>query len=173
MHPKRNLSLAVGLTDDHIRAIGLVAVRWAEIEHTMSEIIWDLVDMRLPSAHAITAHLGERTRANMCNALAQAVIGTRAPAKSLRVQLQHIIDTLYPERCKIVHSTWGASHEAGKSEILPINARGKLNMGPRLHYSADDISAIAEKIMDANTGLCAIRDEIRALLPKLPGQRRP
>lgn len=167
MRPMRDLNHAVKLSDKHLQAIGEVAVRWAELEDTLSTIIWDIANLRLPGAYAITTHLNERTKIDICNSLADIIFGSRPLAEELRTHLNYILNTVYPKRNTVVHSTWGYSPEPEKSEILPIKARGKIKFGPRQSFSADDIFAIADEIYTANDTLYHLREQILELLKTL------
>ncbi len=163
------LAHRVGLTEAHLCAIGHACVRWAEIENTISEIIWSIADLGHMHGLAITTHLSERSRIDICNAITETTIGKSHPdlTKKLKDLLTFIEGNLYPQRNSVVHSRWGIAPTAGKSEILPIKARGKLTIGPRKEYSAQEIEDIAEKISDAADDLERIRIEIWHLLPTL------
>lgn len=161
------LEYSIGLSDAHLRAIGLVAVRWSSFEKTLSNLIWEMANLRSIRGYAVTAHLSERSRVDMCNALADNIFGSSPLAAELNAQLSHIVNVLYPKRNKIVHSTWEYSTEAGKSAILPIKARGRVTFSPREAFSAEDIEAIAEEIEVADMELNIIRRKITELLPTL------
>lgn len=157
----------VGLTDEHLRAIGLVAVRWSTFESELSSIIWHIANLRALRGYAVTAHLSERARVDMCNALADNTFGWSPVAAELRSHLNHVVSNIYPKRNAVVHATWGYSPEQGKSDTLPVKARGEIKLGPRKAYAATDIEAIAVEIEEAVAKLEAIRRKITELLPTL------
>jgi len=165
--PTRDLAHAVNLTDKHLQAIGLVAVRWAELEGNIKEIIWDLGNIRHTSALAVTAHINERMLVDIAKSLVDLLV--TGPAKQLAEEitdhLNYIIGEVYPKRNDMVHSTFGHSGKEGKTQILPIRARGKLKIGPRKDFSADDIFAIAQEIYDANEKLYGYVRKLKELIP--------
>src|SRR4051794_11316988 len=113
-------------------AIGLVSVYWSEVENTIARIIWELAKLRSHRGPAVTAHLNERTRADMCKALAHDIFGWSPLAADLDKHLTYITDKLYPRRNAVVHATWGFTPERWKSSTLPVKARGgKVKFGPR------------------------------------------
>ena len=159
----------VGLNDEHLKAIGLVAVHWAFIENILSSIIWSIAHLRHTRGIAITTHLSERSRQDICNALAHEAFRGHPEEKELKDHLHYIFETLYPQRNKIVHATWVYSATSGASDILPIKARGKVTIGPRESLAPEDIINIAEEIEAAVFKLDAIRGKISQLLLTLSG----
>jgi hypothetical protein len=160
---------SVGLNDEHLKAIGLITVHWTFIENILSSIIWKMSNLRHTRGIAITAHLSERSRQDICNALAHETFRGHPEEKELKDHLTYIFDTLYLKRNKIVHATWGYSATSGASDILPIKARGKVTIGPRESLAPADIINIAEEIEAAVYKLDAIRGKISRLLPTLSG----
>ncbi len=159
----------VGLNDEHLKAIGLVAVHWAFIENILSSIIWSIAHLRHTRGIAITTHLSERSRQDICNALAHETFRGHPEEKELNDHLKYIFDTLHLKRNKIVHASWGYSATSGASDILPVRARGKVKIGPRESLAPEDIMKIAEEIQDAAFKLEQIRAKISQLLPTLSG----
>jgi hypothetical protein len=164
MRPLEDLEHSVNLSPEHLQAIGKVAVRWAELEDTLSSIIWDLANLDRPMSLAITTHLSERTRADICTTLADTILHQKSLAKTLRKHIDKIITQIYPKRNAVIHSVWGYSIDEGISTILPIKARGELKIGPRIKYSSSDIFDIAEEIYSANAELYSLRCEIQEAL---------
>jgi hypothetical protein len=164
-----HLKDSVGLTDEHLKAIGLVAVNWTYIENLLSSIIWDICNLRHNRGIAITTHLSERSRKDICNALAHETFRGHPEEQELKSHLQYVFDDLYPKRNKIIHASWGYSATPGTSDILPIRARGQVKIGPRESLSAEDITAIADEIEQAVNKLEQIRRKITQLLPNLSG----
>lgn len=165
--PIRDLNNSANLSDKHLQAIGEVAVRWAELEGNIKEIIWDLANIRHTSALAITTHLSESNLVNIAKALVDLLVSgpQEQLADEINGHLNFIIGKLYPKRNTMVHSTWGISHEPGKTQTLPITARGVIKFGPRKDYSSDDIAAIAEEIYDANVKLYEYVSRLKQLIP--------
>lgn len=165
--PMRDLNNSVNLSDKHLQAIGEVAVRWGELEDTLAQLVWELANLREPGAYAITTHLNERTLVDMGSSLVRLLVTGPEPdfASEIGEHLQFIINTLYPKRNAMVHSTWGHPGVPNKSEILPIKARGKIKFGPREQYSCDDIFSIASEIFDANDKLFSFVSRLRELIP--------
>jgi hypothetical protein len=167
--PIGNLAQAVNLTEKHLQGIGEVAVRWAELEGSLKEIIWELANIRGMSALAITAHINESMLVNIARTLVDLLVTgpEKKLAEEMESHLNYIIGEIYPRRNDMVHSTFGYAVE-GKTEILPIRARGTLKFGPRKAFSADDIFAIAREIYDANDKLYGYLVRLKELVPTWP-----
>lgn len=165
--PIRDFANAVNLTDKHLQGIGEVAVRWAELEANIKEIVWDLANIRDMSSWAVTAHINERMLADIARSLVDLLVSgpEKQLASDINAHLQHIIEKIYSKRNDMVHSTFGHSGQPGKTQILPIRARGKLKIGPRKDFSADDIFAIASEIYDANVKLYGYVRKLKELIP--------
>ena len=164
--PILDLTNGVNLSVAHRQAIGEIAVRWSELEDTLAELIWELANLRLPGAYAVTAHLNESTLVNMGKSLVHLLVTGPQPKLSLEIteHLQFVINDLYPKRNAMIHSTWGYGNE-NKAEILPVKARGKIKFGPREQYSAEDIFLIADEIYKANDKLYSFVSTLRELIP--------
>jgi hypothetical protein len=165
--PIRDLNNAVNLSDKHLQAIGEVAVRWAEIEDSIKEIVWDLGNLREPGAWAVTAHINERMLVDIAKSLIDLLVKGPQPklSEDMRDHLNFIIGEIYPKRNAMVHSTFGHPGKIGETEILPIRARGTLKIGPREQFSADDIFAIAQEILEANEKLWGFITTLKGLIP--------
>jgi len=164
-----SLKDSVGLNDEHLKAIGLVTVHWTYIENILSSIIWSMANLRHIRGLAITTHLSERNRQDICNALAHETIRGRPEEKELKDHLRYVFQTLYLKRNKIIHATWGYSAISGTADILPVSARGQVKIGPRESLAPEDIIKIAEEIEEAVFKLDRIRFKISQLLPTLSG----
>lgn len=165
--PLGNLAQGVNLTDKHLQGIGEVAVRWAELEDTIKEVVWELANIRHMSALAVTAHINENSLVNIAKSLVDLLVTGPEPqlAKDIEAHLNYIIGQVYPKRNDMVHSTFGHGPD-GKTGILPIRARGKLKFGPRKYFSSDDIFSIAQEIYAANEKLYGYVSTLRDLIPK-------
>jgi hypothetical protein len=165
--PIGDLNHAVGLSNEHLQAIGEVAVRWAELEDSIKEIVWDLGNLREPGAWAVTAHINERMLVDIANSLIQLLVKGPEPklAEDMRAHLNFIIRGIYPKRNTMVHSTFGHTGTPGKTSILSIRARGTLKIGPREEFSADEIFAIASEIAAANDKLWSYISRLKELIP--------
>lgn len=160
---------SAGLTDEHLKAIGLVAVNWSHIESTLSSIIWDIAKLRTMRGRAITTHLSEKTKGDMCLALANETFRGHPEEAELKEHITMILNQLHQKRNTIIHGLWGYSSNSGASDVLPIRARGKVSVGPRKSFSPDDILEIANDIEAAALKLELIRFKICQLLPTLSG----
>ena len=166
--PIADLTNAVNLSEKHLQAIGEVCVRWSELEESVHELVWELANLRSMVADAVTTHINEAMMFHIANSLVDLLV--TGPEKVLAAEitdhLNFIKTRLSPARNAMVHSTWGHPGVDGKSEILPIKARGKLKIGPREAYSAEDISAIAKDMYEANEKLYGYVSKLRELIPK-------
>ena len=165
--PIGDLTHAVNLSDKHLQGIGEVAVRWAELEENIKEIVWDLANIRHMSALAVTAHISESSLVNIAKSLVDLLVSgpEKQLAADINSHLNYIIGEVYPKRNDMVHSTFGHAGN-DKTQIFPIRARGKLRLGPRKEFSADDIFSIAQEIYDANVKLYEYVAKLKELIPK-------
>ena len=94
--PILDLTNGVNLSVAHRQAIGEIAVRWSELEDTLAELIWELANLRLPGAYAVTAHLNESTLVNMGKSLVHLLVTGPQPKLSLEIteHLQFVINDL-------------------------------------------------------------------------------
>ena len=160
----KDLALGWNLSEKHLQAIGEVAVRWSAMEFTLSSTIWDLAELSQAHGWAITTHLSERVRVDICNSLAFDLLGEDPLAAELRQHLNFILNQVYPKRNKFLHARWGSSiHWHHKSELQDVRARGKVIIGSE-KFTSDDIFSVAAEIYEANEKLADMRDRIRVWL---------
>jgi hypothetical protein len=119
------------------------------------------------SALAVTAHISESALVNIAKSLVDLLVSgpEKQLAEDINSHLNYIIGEVYPKRNDMVHSTFGHAGN-GKTQILPIRARGKLKLGPRKEFTADDIFSIAQEIYDANVKLYEFVAKLKELIPK-------
>lgn len=154
------------MTNEHLQAIGRVAVEWSVLEGSLTQIILNFINMPYNRAIAITTHLSERTRFDMAKTLADQTIKGHPSEKALKTLCTHITEKVYGKRNGIVHGHWGASPYPGKIALMPITAKGVLKVGPPRNLSAQDIEDIADEISLNREKLDQLRLEIYHLLPQ-------
>lgn len=160
------IRISLGMTDQHLQAIGRVAVEWCLLEISLTQIILNFINMPYNRAVAITAHLSERTRFDMAKTLADQTINGHPAEKALKKLCTHITEKVYGKRNAIIHGHWGASSYPGKIALTSISAKGVLKFGPSKNIAPEDIEEIADEIEINRQKLDALRIEIYQLLPK-------
>lgn len=146
------------LTDNHLKAIGLVAAEWAYGEMWLESIIWHFAKIDNVTGYAITTHIGSETRINIIETLAD----TRLTNPTLKAELKAVIARvrdLRTERNNIIHSLWVSNRQtvtladllAKKRPRKPtpdsvrIKAKGSLKITNK-PYTSKAIAATADKI---------------------------
>jgi hypothetical protein len=164
-YPTKDLD-TLGLSAEHLQAIGLVAVRWAELEWTLSEMIWDLASIGVSTGYAITAHLNERTRIDMLNSICDTTLGYTQLTHELHAHLKHIRDHIYPKRNKLLHSSWNFPHPKGYLLTTAVTARGKVKFSHD-KFSLTDINQVVDEIFHAHERLNELAKDINQRLDEL------
>lgn len=157
----------IGPRDDHLKAIGLVAVHWSFLELALSSLIWEMTPVKQMRAQAITTHLNERMRGDIARALAHEIFPGHALETRLIDLIGEIMDKLYSERNMVVHGLWGPCGDTAKIAIQPVKARGAVKVGPVREFTAEDIEQIAARIETAHIALTRLGFEISAYLQTL------
>ncbi len=111
------------LTDNHLKAIGLVAAEWSWTEMCLENLIWEIAEINHYKGYAITTHLPSETRINILSALAHIGLANAALQKELNAIVARIRQ-LRTERNNIVHAIW-LSSKPRESLGLITGAMGK------------------------------------------------
>lgn len=164
-YPFKNM---IAPRDDHLRAIGMVAVQWALLELGLNMLIWEMAPLKELRALAFTTHMNERTRADIAKSLAHEIFPGNPLEKELIDLLNHVMNGLYPDRNKFVHSVYAPCTDITKIGIQPIKARGQIKIGAIEEFSADDIEMVAGRIEEAFTELLELHSRVSAYIRTLP-----
>jgi hypothetical protein len=93
-----------GLLRSEIYAIGLVALHWSHLERAVEQLIWSILELKLPDGRAITADFPMRARLKMLRKLINA---RHSPMLGIIDDLIGNIHTLEDDRNLIVYGIWG------------------------------------------------------------------
>src|SRR5712692_2151964 len=144
------------LSQNHLKAIGLVAAEWSYTEMCLEHLIWEMAGLDNQRGYAITTHVPSETRMHILETLAD----TRLPNDALKKKLKTTVADLRTprmERNNIVHALWLSSKPnqflmkdvLKKRKPIPasikIQAKGKLNITNKPIISKQ-IQATAVKI---------------------------
>ncbi len=94
------------LTDEHLKAIGLVTAEWAELEYYLHATIWALADFKSPGrGNAITDHLRAIQLSHALESMAKDRFGESPDYDNIK-DIGREIRRLYNERNKYAHAKW-------------------------------------------------------------------
>jgi len=153
--------------NDHLSAIGRVAVQWTLLEHMIELLVWELAPLKQPNAQAVTTHIPTLGLIDTAKALAH----VRLPSTDLEMRLiallGHIGDNLRPKRNSVVHGIWGPTASADKIALSETTARGVVKFKIGREMTAEDIWAIAAEIDQANYDLTQLCFDISSHLKQI------
>lgn len=135
---------------NHLSAIGRVAIQWTFLERTIETLVWELAPLKQPNAQAITTHISTLSLIDTANALAHERLRGTEFEQKLRLLLSHISNTLRPKRNSFVHGIWGPTASQDKIALLETTARGVVKFKLGEEMTAEDILAVAAEIDQAN-----------------------
>ena len=135
---------------NHLSAIGLVAVQWTFLERSIETLVWELAPLKQLNAQAVTTHISTLLLIDIANALAHERLNGTEFEQKLKTQLGHISNTLRPKRNSVVHGIWGPTASPDKIALLETTARGVVKFKVGEEMTAEDILTIAAEIDQAN-----------------------
>jgi hypothetical protein len=152
---------------EHIRAIGEVVVRWAQLESTLESIIWELATLEHPFGPALTAHMNAQQRLQVVKSLANERLRDHPVLPPLLALVNDIDDCLRVRRNEVAHSQWMPSAKPGIIQTFQTTARGKVQFKVGREMSAHDIQKVAADVDGANWRLSQLFFEIAHHLGRL------
>ena len=154
----------LALNQNHLSAIGRVAIQWTFIEKSIETLVWELAPLKQPNAQAVTTHISTSLLIDTAKALAHERLAGTEFEERLKSLLGHIGNTLRPKRNSVVHGIWGPTASADKVAILGTTARGIVKFKVGEEMTAEDILVIAAEIDQANFELTTLIFEISSHL---------
>jgi len=149
---------------NHLSAIGRVAIQWTFLEKSIETLVWDLAPLKQPKAQAVTTHVSTLLLTDIARALAHEVLAGTGFEARLKNQLDYITNTLRPKRNSVIHGIWGPTGSAEKIALLETTARGVVKFKIGEEMSADDILILAAEIDHAHFELTNLAFEISSHL---------
>ena len=149
------LSTAKTLTDEHYKAIGLIAVEWTYVELDIEQIIWHMSELidNTATAHAVTNHIGSETRIDILKTLVHTKVGDSPEYKELCKFLDVDVKSLRTLRNEIIHGLYHRSKEyPEKAAIWQVRAKGKLTF-KQIKRSVSELNAVAQQMADLRNRL--------------------
>jgi hypothetical protein len=145
---------AINLPEEYLKAIGLVIVRWNQLEIGLDISLMQLLgmDWRKDLSHVVFVHMAFPQRVNVFSAAVETLTKSDntserlKKSKAIASELQRLNDT----RNSVVHNKWLALNN--EVTQLNITARGKLKFASKqvdiseLEKISSDISAVAEEL---------------------------
>lgn len=157
------------LSEEHLKAIGLVAAEWSYTEVFLEQLIWEVASLE-DFGSAITTHISSENRLDILASVTD-LISLDESVKNRIYSLIATIKELRPLRNNIVHSVWLTNtYEVDgkyiKDMVAPkatkTKARGKV-VTSKTPTTAKEISDLAVKIGTLALDLYHLQKEIEAL----------
>ena len=154
------------LSDDQLACIGLIAVRWNQLENIYEYAIWGYANLSVSQGVSITTHMSMMARIESL----QTYVNERFPQSDLQKLLKILINRTNIcriKREKIMHASW--SH-LGRSNSAQAE---KLRISKQLHFDKDcyqlnQLHALAHEIANIIHDLSALLEEHK-LFPEMDG----
>ena len=145
---------------EHVYAVGLVALRAAEMEGTLATVTGHLIN---PSGPGFILSLGQGFEANRITAVALAEAGSTT--RDLTARLKSVLEKCaasYAKRNQVIPGFWMATHtataDAPEHEAIRVKRWGK---GDRGTWSAQGLLELARDIENHCAELSQLAHEIR------------
>ena len=146
------------IPDDILRAIGLVAVEWTNIENTLGRLLGDLLALGT-QASAVTTHIPFRTRIDIANTYARERPQIEPELARELSDLLKQIDANRSERNLCVHGEWRIHPRSGRAEVSQMSAHGKIAWRGG-HVTAQNLITLADEIVSLNEALEALGQKL-------------
>ena len=154
------------LNDEQLACIGLIAVRWNQLENIYEYAIWAYASLSVAQGVSITTHMSMAARIESL----QTYMNEQFPQSELQKILKILVNRTNIcriKREKIMHASW--SH-LGKSDTEQVE---QLRISKQLHfdkdwYQLDQLHALAHEIANITRDLSRVLEE-NDMFPELKG----
>ena len=162
---KRPYKINHPLGDQHLKALGMVAVEAAQTEALLELLISKAIGIDVDRARAITIPLSMSQRINLLSGLVIPYLDDNE--RQVFSKLLGALRSANSDRNDCIHAYWIEDVEkqivATKRDI----SRGKINFRSRADLTAKQVEAIAKRLQHASTDLFAFVQKIN------PSERAP
>jgi hypothetical protein len=129
------------ISDDHLRAIGLVSVNFQYVESYIAFVTWWLIGSDSAIAQAVTSQLSFRKLCDLCDTLVRLRTQDEAVLAAVRHLMTKAADA-EGRRNQLLHSMWIWSDDGSKDLAIRIKQTARRNMGLRLQYETVDVAEL-------------------------------
>lgn len=113
--------------DEHLKAIGMVAVEWSYLEHWVMVVAIDLAGLKDPYGRILLTHMSMDNQLHAISASAKVRLEAEDEMdEDEHAELEDLMQGINPLRLKrneIVHAFWFTFQQDGKFQIYKANAR--------------------------------------------------
>lgn len=133
------------LSDEQLRAMGLIAAEASYLEFSMHVFVWHLLGLRPTHGISITGELQASGVLKLAKQLLESI--QMRPSTRTRAQwLMSKIDGYYTERNQVIHAVWFNRDATGKSEAQKFKRSGEVL---KTYWTAERMKKLAEQIAEA------------------------
>lgn len=154
-------------TDEHLIAIGKIAIESASVEQTLQLAIWQILGVPEEKGSYVTGHLRLDSRLILFQDIAPSYFPKSAHCK-LKKKI-NAIRKANTERNRIIHGLW----EHGKDSPAKIHkykkAKGEYELRYKI-FTAEQLEKIATQIFDAHNGLILLMNQHGLVPPERPNK---
>jgi len=145
------------LTEEQMAGIGLIAVRWNQLENMYEYAIWSYANLSVKQGVSITTHMPMTTRMDALRTYINENFPDTDLQKSLKVLINRT-NICRIERNKIMHASWSHS---GKSDSEHAD---KIRISKQLHFDkqwfhVDHMHALAHEIDNITRDLAMLLEK--------------
>jgi hypothetical protein len=148
------------LPDEHLRAIGLVTVRWNHLEQIVNLFLIHLLGKSIDDerSHIVFAHMAWPQKVDVLSALVEKVLvlPTYSSLKNYKPVVLPLLKAAQNGRNSITHGLWGTLN--GLPTKASITARGSLKF-TWTEANLKEIEAVTQAIEDARVALSALASD--------------
>lgn len=140
------------ITMSHERLVGRVVTRWAKLEATLDDLIWQFLDLPLELGRIITARMDANGKSRMIRSLSELVFDPML--QDYTNDLMDHVDFLKDDRNFIVHGTWGRKSPEGVPIAMSLRPKNTPSTivaesfdAKRMHLLVRDIEAVKWRLL--------------------------
>ena len=136
-------SVFVPLTDEQLRAIGLVCHHWSILQTCLERLIWCFCKLSMETGRLVTTQINDLTIIDITRTLCGHFLTGTPRQEALDMIGEY--DSLRIERNKVVHNTWGGSEQGEFAVGFKPTAKGEFKPNTS-YWHAVDIEHLAGDI---------------------------
>lgn len=140
-----------GITNNHLHAIGAIAVNSSIMDSVLDVAIWFFLQLNRETGRAITVDMQTGEKINLLTNLAEIRIDHR-PTKAAAKKIIDALNSANGKRNDVIHGAWVYYPDENRHEIKRFRGRGKMTV-TRKPMPLNLLRASAAEIERATEGL--------------------
>ena len=140
----------IGITPNHMLALGSFTVNWANMEHSLQSILWKLLNIDWIKGACITQHMASSALCNAIISLSEIEFLEKADELNELKEIIRKFESLRTTRNDLIHGSWGITPSTminpHKAALIKTSAKRSFKRSV-IEFTAEDTGNLSKEVL--------------------------